>query len=295
MRQRFTKSTILILLLLCISSSACRSQDAPTKDKQYAVSISYTPVLNTPDFDSVFGGTDGSTIKEDDQGLIRELEYIALPNTVFEIREVHPRGEYEIYEITTEDYPYTSSPLYIDSRFVKTSVERPKGREKIMPSKDEILRNMQALEGYPYMWGGNYGEGIPALLELYPPKAPILDNTKRNWSLKGVDCSGLIYQATSGNTPRNTSSLVKYGEAVNIEGKSAEEIAEMVEPLDLIVWKGHVIIVLDGNTTIESAPPEGVFKSGLLERLQSVMEKKLPVNDWDSADGDRFVIRRWVQ
>ena len=68
----------------------------------------------------------------------------------------------------------------------------------------------------------------------------------------------------------------------------------MLQPLDLIVWSGHVIIVYDENTAIESTGDAGVHKSDLLSRLKSVMKEKTPVNDWGSTSGKRFVIRRWI-
>ena len=111
---------------------------------------------------------------------------------------------------------------------------------------------------------------------------------------KGVDCSGLIYQATNGSTPRNTSSLIEFGDGLEIKGKSVAEISSMLMPLDLITWNGHVIIVLDENTVIESTPGLGVHKSDLQARLRSVLSERTPVNDWNSTKGKRFVIRRWL-
>jgi len=69
----------------------------------------------------------------------------------------------------------------------------------------------------------------------------------------------------------------------------------MLQPLDLIVWSGHVIIVLDENTVIESTPDYGVHKSDLLSRLKSIAKERTPVNDWDSTNGKRFVVRRWAE
>ena len=68
----------------------------------------------------------------------------------------------------------------------------------------------------------------------------------------------------------------------------------MLQPLDLIVWNGHVIIVFDENTVIESTGDAGVHKSDLLARIKSIMKEKTPVNDWGSTSGKRFVIRRWI-
>lgn len=281
---------IFYVLLFLIVSTGCQSQSDQPK---YAVAILNTPVLNTANFESVFGGRNGTSVKLDKSGLIREMEFIAFPNTVFEILEVIPKGDHNIYKITTDDYPYNSSDLYIDSRFVNTSDTLPEQRELILPDKKEILAKLNSLDGYGYMWGGNYGDGIEQLLEFYQPASEPDVYIKDLWSLKGVDCSGLIYQATNGSTPRNTSTLINYGEGIDIAGKSASEISSMLQPLDLIVWSGHVIIVYDENTVIESTGDAGVHKSDLTSRLKSIMREKTPVNDWNSTSGKRFVVRRW--
>lgn len=278
----------VILLLICTS---CNSQ---TENPKYAIAVLNTPVLNTSDFESVFGGTNGSRVKLDKRGFIGEMEFIAFPNTVFEILEIIPKENHNIFRIKTSDYQYNSTDLFIDSRFVKTLDTLPNERVQSLPDKNEILNKLNSLDGYGYMWGGNYGDGIEQLLEFYQPQYELDISTKDLWCLKGVDCSGLIYQATNGSTPRNTSSLINFGTGLEIAGLSASEIASMLEPLDLIVWSGHVIIVYDENTVIESTGGEGVHKSDLLSRLKSVMKEKTPVNDWGSTSGKRFVIRRWL-
>lgn len=280
---------ILLTILIIFAFSKIFAETVPT----YAVANEFTPVLNTSDFEYVFGGKNGASVPLDNRGLIKEMEYIAFPNTVFSIVNSIDKGDHSIFEITTEDYPYTSTPLYIDSRFVTVLNEKPAERLKKLPSKEEILKNMGSLEGYPYMWGGNYGDGIDKLLDLYAPKKSISEDVKSTWKLRGVDCSGLLYQSTNGFTPRNTSSLIKYGSPVDIEGKSASEIVSLLQPLDLITWSGHVIIVYDENTTIESAGGKGVIKSDLKHRIRSVLSERKPVNDWASTEGKRFVVRRW--
>jgi len=283
---------VLSVFLFLIIATGCKSQSVQSK---YAVAILNTPVLNTSDFESVFGGQNGTRVKLDKSGLIREMEFIAFPNTVFEILEVISKGDYNILRITTEDYPYNSSDLFIDSRFVNTLDTLPEQRDLILPQKEDILAKLNSLDGYGYMWGGNYGDGISQLLEFYQPASEPDPHTRDLWSLKGVDCSGLIYQATNGSTPRNTSTLIKYGEGLDIAGKSASEIASMLQPLDLIVWSGHVIIVFDESTVIESSSDAGVHKSDLTSRLKSIMKSRKPVNDWDSTSGQRFVVRRWYE
>lgn len=264
-------------------------------DGRYVISRDFTPVLNTPDYQSVFGGNDGVTVKLDSKGLIREMEFIAFPGTVFEVIASEQKDGFEILEVKTNDYAYDAR-LFIDSRFTDVYDMNlpPAERRKEMPVKDSIIARMKSLVGSPYMWGGNFAEGVSKMLEYYRPAGEIETNVKDLWTLKGVDCSGLIYESTGGITPRNTSSLVNYGRGVPIEGKTIGEIISELEPLDLIVWSGHVIIVLDKNEVIESSPPAGVHISPLEERLSEVISERTPVDDWGSSKAKRFVVRRWV-
>jgi hypothetical protein len=264
-----------------------------SQDFLFAVAKEPAPVLNSPDFESVFGGLDGISLKTDDQGLIREMEFIALPGTVFDLLGEFDHGSYKIFRVECKEYEY-GSDLYIDSRFVELKSKRPKERFIKIPSKKDIYKALDSYTGNRYCWGGNYNSGINKLLELYKPSGEITTSLKSEWSLKGCDCSGLMYEATNGFTPRNTSKLIDYGEAVEIEGLTAEEIAVKLIPLDMIVWNGHVIYVYDENTSIQSSLSKGgVVKFDLVETLKEVMSTRTPVNNYNDSDGSRFVIRRW--
>ncbi len=279
---------IPIITLVLMTTLSTLSQDY-----YYAVATEPTPVLNSPDFDAVFGGGDGMTVKTDKSGLIREMEYIALPGTVFDLIGEFDHGTYKIFKVECKEYEY-GSELYIDSRFVELKKERPGERFVSMPNKDEIYKMLDKVVGNRYCWGGNYNDGIKKLIELYQPKGSISDGVKNEWMLTGCDCSGLMYEATGGYTPRNTSKLVDYGTAVEIEGLSSEDIAAICKPLDMIVWNGHVIYVYDEKTSIQSSLSKGgVVKLDLVETIREVMNSRTPVNDYNSSQGNRFVIRRW--
>ena len=142
--------------------------------------------------------------------------------------------------------------------------------------------------GTGYVWGGNVAEGV---VDRWGDGSRTL--------LAGLDCSGLLYEATGGFTPRNTSSLVNYGKAVPIAGKSAAAIAAGLQPLDLIVWPGHVLIVIDGGKLIESRlvcgnPAEGVRIRPLGRALEEIMKSRRPVESI-SGKGKEFVVRRWYE
>ncbi|MBW1840042.1 MAG: peptidoglycan endopeptidase [Deltaproteobacteria bacterium] len=298
----------LICITFYLIATICCFGQQLTKDNLtlYAIAELPTPVLNTPDFSFVFGNQDGKTLHLDDDGLIREVEFIALPKTVFKIKNTIKKGAATIYRVTTEDYPYPIQKGYfIDSRLVKTSEHKPPSRRKRLPDRKAIIDALVSSEGGRYIWGGNYKEGVSQMISFYPPSPPLNDDLKEQWMLKGVDCSGLLYEATGGCTPRNTSSLITFGEPVKIVGLSASQIIQILDLLDIIVWKGHVIIVLDKKRTIESrldydkeqdGNQGGVRTRTLKEVLDETLKERVPVNNYEDEVGEgkeKFVVRRW--
>jgi len=234
----------------------------------YFVAKAPTPVLNKADFSSVFGGAQGS-LPFDEVNLVRALEMIAFPETVFEIIEEHPS---HILEVRTAEYP-TLKALYLDERFGKKETSRPPERKKQLPSKEILLKKMKAQLGKPYIWGGNIAVGVPELLKYYPPKKKLSDLEDASWSCKGVDCSGLLYEATEGALPRNTQDLLFAGESVSVQNLSWEEISKTLKPLDLLIWNGHMVVVCDEKSVIESKHEwGGVCLTSIQKRLKIMRE-----------------------
>jgi cell wall-associated NlpC family hydrolase len=290
---------VLILLLSGLTASA-----ADQCQPRYAVAIGPVPVLNTPDFRSVFGCKDGKTLALDSCGQPRALEFIALPGTAFLIEDVIKNFPIPVYRVTSDDYPYPSKTgYYVDSRLVRTVSIPPAPRPRSLPSPDTIISRLTSAVGTRYLWGSNLRQGIPALLSLYPPASgqQIDNSTRESWTLRGLDCSGLLYEATDGWTPRNTSALVSYGSPVEIAGLDANGIVQKVQPLDLIVWKGHVMIILDRERLIESrldctGTAGGVRIRNLQEALRQLLANRMPLNEYERSSTTNtkgFVIRRW--
>ena len=265
---------------------------------KYAVAKYFTPVLNTSDFESVYGGKDGKTLKREKSGLIKSLEYTAYPGTVFTILEEYSHGDYSIYKVYVKEYdiPELNIDLYIDSRFVNIYDEKPAERKIEVPTEEQIYEYFDKSNGAIYIWGANTINGVKEMIEFYPPKAGLSEKEKKEWSIEGLDCSGLLFEATGGYTPRHTRQLVHFGEPVEVQGLSTKEIMNKIEPLDLIVWKGHVIIVYDKGHTIEcSYSSGGVIMKDLKTVLNDLLSKRRIVNKWDDKGGKQFVIRRWKQ
>ena len=300
------KAVFLILFLCSCTTVDIPGQQMTQPSPGYAQSVLPTPVLNTPEVSSVFGTQAAKPRDHYDTGLLRELEFIALPGTVFTIEAVIRREEETVYRVTTVDYPYPSAGgYYIDSRFVRASVEKPPGRAKHLPDKNTIIAFLISSEGSGYLWGGNVREGISQMLSFYPPPAALTQEERDRWMLQGLDCSGLLYQATGGCTPRNTGSLVNFGDAVPIADATLSQIIQAVEPLDIIVWPGHVIIVLDRDRVIESrldydktrAGNQGGVRIRIVgEVLTEILKDRIPVNSYtvkEIPEQKQFVIRRW--
>ncbi len=287
-----TAVAFLLLLHPCFAGAVPR----------YAVAAMPTPVFHTPHIKGIFGGSNGNTLRLDACGQIREMEFVAIPGTVFRIESAVEGENPAVYRVTTDDYPYaTDKGYFIDSRFVTTSGEKPAERMRRLPSGKVILDKLLAAQGSRYVWGGNFHEGIRQMTRIYPPAGNLPAETLDRWHLRGVDCSGLLYEATGGYTPRNTSALVHYGVPVPIAGLDADRIIVRVEPLDLIVWNGHVMIILDRERLIESrldcgGKDGGVKVRSLRRALTDIMKSRIPLDDFKDAaahGGKGFVIRRW--
>lgn len=259
----------------------------------YALTQHPTPVFNTPELASCFGGNNGDTIPLDEQGLMRTVETVLFPETT--IRLLKQVAHSHIWKISPDEYPYEGD-FFIDDRFVRTVAGPSPQRQIQLPSITEILKIMRKLENTRYIWGGNWPGGIDILPILYPSRTdlakldPLVQDT---WRLKGLDCSGLLHYASNGWTPRNTSSLVHFGAPIDIEKQDAARILKKLQPLDMIAWEGHVVCILDEHTTIESKPTYGVVRLNSFDRLSEIMKERKAVNQWDAADEPRFVIRRW--
>jgi hypothetical protein len=288
----------IFLLLICACCSSVLVDAAP-----YGVVRTPAPVLNTTAFHSIFGGSDGKTLKRDRCGQVRELEFIALPGTAVTILAEIRDGATKVFRVETDDYPTPAgAKLFVDSRFVDLLRDKPVPRVRKLPAAAEIITALKASIGSPYVWGGNLQAGLAGLIELYYGGA-VPTAARSQLTLAGLDCSGLLYQATGGWTPRNTSQLISYGSSVPVAGKRPDEIARLLEPLDLIVWNGHVLIVLDKDTVIESrlecgkTGNGGVITTALRQRLAEIMRTRRPADQWPASGKQQgvFVVRRWFE
>ena len=132
----------------------------------------------------------------------------------------------------------------------------------------------------------NYPNRIPELLTLCEAFDQTSIDDLDDITCKGVDCSGLLYYVANGWTPRNTSQLISYGEGVSIDNLSALQLSARAKPLDLIVWKGHVMITLSDQKLIESRLGHGVMIHPFVHRVEE-MQQQL------QTEKNPYYLRRW--
>lgn len=265
--------------------------------RQFATTLFPTPVFNCRSLDSYLGKEGENPILLDKQDLLRCIETVLFSGTRVELFEKIPQPKFStsFYQIHTEEYPYKGA-FFVDERFLIKTKEVPQKRTFHLPCVQTMVRMAELLKGTRYIWGGNWPLGIPLLLDFFPPKQSLNSLSslqKETWQLKGVDCSGLLYFLSDGYTPRNTSSLLHFGQSLAIKNKSIEEIQASVQPLDLIVYPGHVIIILDQKRTIESKVLKGVIETPLKTLLHELFKTKTAVDHSKDCQANQFVINRW--
>jgi hypothetical protein len=239
------------------------------------------PVLNTPDFTAVFCG---KSLPLNEKGHPYYFEFVALPGMRFHLlQEMTPY----ILQILWPEYDV--NPLYIDRRFAMRCSKAPEINHS-MPSAKALLNHMQRRVGASYVWGGNWADGIPEMLFFYPPTEKLAPRIEELWTFRGLDCSGLLFEASNGFTPRNTSQLLKCGKPLK------EENLSRLLPMDMIIYPGHVLFVRDSKTIIESKSPFGVRICLLAERLKEIQQERIFIRNWTTAtDRDlHFTIRRFA-
>ena len=233
---------------------------------------------------AVFSSREGASgvVSPDRCGQVRTLEFVALPDTVFSI--VGADGDGRIFEVSTTEYkPPKGKHLYLSAQNLNLSPFPLQDPIRKRPTVDRMLDAMTSAVGVPYVWGANSRTGV------------FVAGLNR---FAGLDCSGLLYEASAGTTPRNTEQLVHFGWGVPIAGLAPRDVARLLKPLDLIVWNGHVLIVGRDGQVFESILRcgskqfSGVVMRPLYERLYEIARNRRAADVW--TGGKEYVVRRWV-
>lgn len=211
--------------------------------QSYAITKLPTPLyrLNKNDIDinKILGGAGSTGLKLDQQNLIRELAVVLPQDTVLSIISEHKIGGFTYYQVRNREFDAGAGAKYgyfIDARFVEKKENKPEELLIPLPEKSTILKNLLQTKGSSYVWGGSWYQGLTQMESFFPSASKLSLDHQKQKNMQGVDCSGLLWQATKGNSPRNTRQLLSFGESVEIEGKTLDQIIKIVKPLDIIVW-----------------------------------------------------------
>ncbi len=288
---------VFILTIWALTDRSHAAVPTPVPSQGFAQALGPTPVFSAPTFPGAMGdaGALNRRVK-----LFHGLLFTAWPGTAFTVLERRNAGKVAIARVTTSEYPCLS--CWIDARHVRFSARPFPERAVKMPSRRDILRFLEgaAARGVPYCWGCNFSAGVPSLRRDYGLTARQL--ARYPWDFAGLDCSGILFEATGGATPRDTNRLLVYGDPVRIQGKTMAQIQAMLQPLDLIIWQGHMLIVIENGFVVESANRyrrhfvRKAMKSPLAQRLGEVVWQRKPVNNYFDqrlSGRRRFVVRRW--
>ncbi len=273
------------------------SAAAAAGEKKFAMAIGPTPVFNNHRFPGALGN---HTHLHPRARLYHGLLFTAFPGTAFEVAGTRKSGKLILVRVKTNEY--NCKTCWVDSRHLKFSSKPFPTRRTVMPKKSVILKFFDdaVKAGVPYCWGCNFVTGVPRMIQDFQLTQKQLK--RYPWDFKGLDCSGLLYGATGGATPRDTSRLLDYGVPVPIAGRTAEQIIASLRPLDIIVWQGHMVIVEPDGTVVETVNRlrrkfiRKTIRTPVEERLGEIMARRRPVNNyWDKRhlSGLRFVVRRW--
>ncbi len=160
----------------------------------------------------------------------------------------HPYFRKDLFAIasTLEPLPTGSDPTW----------SRPS-----VPPDARVLERMLALVGVPYLFGGSAPEGSDSqeravlergLLELTDMQDGEMRRVARS---SGIDCSGLFNVATEYSFFGDTKDVYARFQRglLRLEGRpSAADLADALEPLDIVIFEGHMLLGLGDGRVIQA-------------------------------------------
>ena len=280
--------------------------------KRYAVSVSPTVMYNAANIFAPYDVSDGVLESRDEDGLVTQVQAQAVPGTGWEIVGEETVSGMRVYNAKNlEFWQAPDTQYFIDARAVELTDDKPPLRDVLIPGADDLQRkllevhNLNSQDKIHYVWGGNTLEGIPAHKEWYGSGVDLdslSDRDKKQFLIQGLDCSGLLYHITNGAAPRACYWLKNFGDSVPIQGKSAKSITETLRPLDMILFQGHVALVMDKDSTIEMRNPvnprgdKDLAISAIADQVNDLLENKEPVDEPPSEKKyGWFSVRRFAK
>ncbi len=258
-----------------------------------------------------------------DEGIQEHLAKVLPPGS-----SILVSGQGDVLEVKGSPYSkYYNDGLYTINIGFKDR-EIPAQTNVQIPTKQRIIDSLTKLVGTPYLYGGCYDQGSEKLANYVVSQGLFKEEDKNNpdlyriMKLAGLDCSGLLAQATNYAFLADTRTVFQFAERLNencivdIEGKNIDDIVNTLKPLDIIVYYGHMLISLPDDKIIQSAgfdknaevfsettnhkgDPMDKYGRVVIDEAKPIIEgimnvsERSPSNSWDYNDKNKFMIIRW--
>lgn len=252
-----------------------------------------------------------------------------------QIAKVLPEGSIiqlgESYGNVIEVVDCKYKPFHPKKLFALKELYRPTRKlweQRVLPSEKDITRRMVQLVGLPYLYGGSAPFGSLAqaekFIELGLFKKEDLNNPELRQLMmsSGVDCSGLFNYGTNyhffGDT-RHVYDFFKRGLVVLPEEDKASprNITNHLLPLDIIIYRGHMMVVIDtefviqavgvddnaisfGKATGWDCDPNQKYNKVVIDKTVDILQALIDIqkrtlsNEW-VMDDQHFMIIRWLK
>ena len=205
--------------------------------------------------------------------LLRGVEQVILPSSVVQLLSSSdtPEGFSQVkivFPIESKVCMYVSNQCLNALTFDYKSSNQPLQAKSI---ESTFLMNQL---GKLYIWGGNCVEPIEQGLKVQLSEDAFYN---QYMTFQGFDCSGLVYALFQGRIPRNTSEMIEDNQYLEIVSLGLDSLRDNLLPYDLILYKGHVLIVgPKGQYIYESIHQQkaGGVKRFVKESLQEVLSKR---------------------
>jgi len=183
------------------------------------------------------------------------------PGSHLEVRPA-PHGMVEVVDSAYR--PFYKKELYALEEAVRVIPGPPAGtRAASAPPMQNVIDALLSLEGTPYLYGGSAPSGsdiqAEALIARGLMRREDLEDPDLAMIMRsaGIDCSGLFNLATDYAFFGDSCHVYEaFGSAARVieddEASNAATMAKALRPLDLIVYRGHVIVALGDGRVIQA-------------------------------------------
>ena len=196
-----------------------------------------------------------------------------------------------LVRVEETDYsPFCDHPLHVlPDLVIKATFDHPRHSPARSIDVGMALNRLRSAVDVPYLWGGTSLKGSPRQAEWLVERGFFSASDLEDRELgalvygRGFDCSGLFNWATEYAFFGDVRHLHGLYDRVQVHSLTVNGAVAALQPLDLIVYPGHVIIAL-GDGEVIQAVGEGENAEAF---AQSTGWSGLPLDKYDRVVIDR--------